>query len=286
MSLGIEREFQADRNYEKGGRSFYFFDFDDNVAYLSTSIYVFHKESGREMALSSGEFARFQHLIGKHGELKDYELRMQDERNGSFRNFRDQDIDWLGRLLGRKQRFVSDILDALGLQDYQWKGPSWDCFYHAVFNQRPLSVITARGHHPETIKQGIAQFVRQRHLPDSPNYLSVFPVSHSATRSFLGDRDFEASVAELKKRAIKASVDRAFDVYGKNEFHRFGMSDDDPKNIELIIQAMTELKKKFPENSFFVFDSSKGRLLKREVFIEYVRDHEIVHAQQLSLFEE
>ena len=285
LSLEIGREAQADRNHRQGGRSFYFFDFDDNVAYLLTGIYIFHKQTGEEIALSSGEFARGHHHIGKHGEFKDYELRMDDPQNGSFRDFRDHDIGLIPSLLGSKQKFVNDVLHILGLADYRWKGPSWDCFYHAVFNQRPLSIITARGHGIETVKAGIEQFVGAGYLPQVPNYLSIFPVSHPSIRAQLGDQANKASISELKKAAIHASVERAFSEYGENKYHRFGMSDDDPKNIELILQSMGELKKQYPENSFFVFDSSRGKLLKREVFTEHVVDSEIEGSQQMSLFD-
>ena len=52
LELELERPLEADRNSHLGGKSFYFFDFDDNVAYLSTPIVVFHKDSGAEKFIS------------------------------------------------------------------------------------------------------------------------------------------------------------------------------------------------------------------------------------------
>ena len=284
LSLDIERKTQEDRNFSQGGRSFYFFDFDDNVAFLTTSIYLFHKETREEIALSSGDFARVSQAVGKRGEFKNHEVDFDDFK-GSFRDFRDKNIGLIEKVLGqKKQPFVQDIAHALGQEDFHWKGPSWDCFYHAVFNKRPLSVITARGHNPNTIQRGIHELVRERHLPYRPNYLSVYPVTHTETRRDLGDHAMSFSVAELKKRAIQASVEEAFKKYEYNEFHRFGMSDDDPKNIDLITEAMLILKKQYPHNSFFVFDASHNRLLKKEVFLEYVKEEEVTQEQQLSLF--
>jgi hypothetical protein len=43
------------------------------------------------------------------------------------------------------------------------------------------------------------------------------------------------------------------------------MSDDDPKNIQLIRQEMTRLKSEFPEVSFFVIETQKGEFVKHEV---------------------
>lgn len=280
LDLAIEREKQVDRNFSEGGRSFYFFDFDDNIAFLKTSIYLFHKETKEEISLTSGEFARFKHLIGSRGELRDYHMIPDDPEKGSFRNFRDQSL----HSEEAHQVFVKDVLEVLNLPDYLWKGPSWNCFYHAVFNERPMSIITARGHEEETIKIGISEMVNNHYLPHEPNYLSVFPVSHPQVHKSLAPELPITDVASLKKRAIKESVNEAFKEYGENEFHRFGMSDDDPKNIDLIIEAMTELKQEFPKNSFFVFDSNHGRLLKREIFQMGVVDQEVDEDEQLSLF--
>ena len=49
MELAIERSPEADRNRHLGGRSFYFFDFDDNVAFLSTPIILFHSQTKEEL---------------------------------------------------------------------------------------------------------------------------------------------------------------------------------------------------------------------------------------------
>ena len=285
LELGIERPLEQDRNFDKGGRSFYFFDFDDNIAILSTTTYVFHRETGEEKALSTREFGEHSGTIGRSGPYKDYEIRF-DDASGSFRNFRDRDLTLLERLVGKKQPFIEDLIHALGFPDYQWKGPSWNCFYHAVFNRRPLSLITARGHQPRTIKAGIRLLVGERHIPHEPNYLGLYPVNCPEIRSQLTQGRREVSVAEMKQSAIRASVECAFEYYGANDHHRFGMSDDDPKNVELIIDEMTRLKRSYPKNSFFVFNTHKGQFLRREVFDGRTED-KVVPAQfhQLSLFD-
>lgn len=265
LELPIAREVSQDRNFERGGRSFYFFDFDDNVAFLTTPSYIFHRETQKELILSSGEFAQVHRSIGRTGPYRDYVIDYCD-RTGTFRNFRDQELSWLERVVGKKQMFVQDLAAALGRPDLEWKGPSWSCFYHASLNQRPVSVITARGHHPVTIREAIGLFVKEKHLPQEPNFLSIFPVSNKAVRLHLGDSDGSASVAELKKRAIRASVELAIERYGYNPHHRFGMSDDDPHNIELIFSAMKDLKGDYPEMSFFVIETQGGRFVKWEVF--------------------
>lgn len=268
LELPIGREVAKDRNADRGGRSFYFFDFDDNVAFLTTPIILFEQRTKRELKVTSGEYAQIHRLVGKPGPYENYYL-INDDKIGSFRCFRDRDIGLIDKLLGKKQMFVQDLAAALGLPDVQWKGPSWSCFYHATLNQRPMSVITARGHSPSTIREGVKLLVDRQFLPNEPNYLSIFPVTNPAIRQELGCRDGSTSVAALKRAAIRESVERAIQVYGKSDYHRFGMSDDDPHNVELITAEMKELKSKYPAMSFFVIETQAGRFVKWEVYPDH-----------------
>ncbi|MCX7977605.1 MAG: hypothetical protein N2578_01235 [Bdellovibrionaceae bacterium] len=283
LDLGIPREPERDRNYHLGGRSFYFFDFDDNIAFLATPLILFHTKTGEEKAISSGEFAAIQPLIGRHGPYRDYELRY-DDKTGTFRHFRDYHPDELEKMNRKRQLFLEDVAAALGHPDFRWKGPSWNCFYHATFNQRPISVITARGHAPDTLRRGIHLFVESGHLPMAPNYLSIFPVSHIPTRQMLGDSDLRLATAELKQRAVRASVEKAIEVYGYSPHHRFGMSDDDPRNIQLIIEEMSRLKARYPEMSFFMIETHDGRFVKHEISASAPGRVESEPLKQLDLF--
>lgn len=283
LELPLARRREPDRNFERGGRSFYFFDFDDNVAFLTTPMYLVHKETGSEIQISSREFAQQSQFIGKEGPFADY--RMDVEPTGSFRNFRDRDIGWLERILGRKQVFVQDLAAALGATDLAWKGPSWNCFYHAVFNQRPVALITARGHHPRTLKAGIRLWVDEGHLPAEPNYLAVYPVSHPDVKKDLGLPDSH-SIPHLKQKALRAAVAQAKKIYGDNPHHRFGMSDDDPRNIEWIVQEMKELKRENPDMSFFIIQTHLDQAIKHEVFSDRVEDLVLQPEAQMTLFDE
>lgn len=247
-------------------------------------MFLFHKETGAEVKISSREFAQQSAFIGKSGIFSDYKLE-NDAMTGSFRCFRDKDIHWLSQILGRKQMFVQDLAAALGLPEVQWKGPSWSCFYHAVFNSRPMALITARGHHPNTIKQGIRLWVNEGHLPHEPNYLAVYPVSHPAIKTELNLAHSD-SIPHLKQKALRASVMEAIRVYGNNPHHRFGMSDDDPRNIEWILQEMQVLKAEFPQMSFFIIQTHGEQMLKLEVFADRVEDQIVADRDsQMSLFE-
>ncbi|MFN7905979.1 MAG: hypothetical protein ACK5P5_12425 [Pseudobdellovibrionaceae bacterium] len=283
LEIGHTRSREADRNYHLGGRSFYFFDFDDNIAFLTTPMVLFHKITGTELLISSGEWAEVHGTIGKSGFYADFEVRFE-EPQGSFRHFRDLSPEEMIRLNLKSQTFVQDVQKILAEPDMLWKGPSWDCFYHAVFNERPVSVITARGHHPETFKSGIDEFVKKGYLPSQPNYLSIFPVSHLQTRKSLGDEFLQLSTAALKQKAMRASVEKAIETYGYSDHHRFGMSDDDPKNIQSIFEEMRRLKKDYPEMSFFMIETHQGQFVKHEVGLNDTFVDTFDPQSQLDLF--
>jgi len=43
------------------------------------------------------------------------------------------------------------------------------------------------------------------------------------------------------------------------------MSDDDPKNIQLIVEEMSRLKSTYPEMSFFMIETHNGDFTKHEI---------------------
>tara|TARA_B100001248_G_scaffold260756_1_gene249883 strand:- start:3035 stop:3952 length:918 start_codon:yes stop_codon:yes gene_type:complete len=286
LELDLDRPKERDRNYHFGGRSFYFFDFDDNVAYLPSSMFVQHRDGLQELELSTAEWAKHSHSIGKQGPYKDYKVSF-DPHSGSYRRFRDMDLNWWQKkLLRKKQPFVEDMIRALSRMDTEWKGPSWHCFYHAVYNHRPISLITARGHSKETIREGISLFVKHGFLPHEPNYLAIYPVNDIATKRELGDYKLELSVPELKRAAIRASVEMALRRFGHNAPHRFGMSDDDKKNLAFIMDEMRVLKREKPNMSFFVINTHASAYVKKEILlVEDKGRGPKTSSRQLSLFD-
>jgi hypothetical protein len=133
------------------------------------------------------------------------------------------------------------------------------------------------------VTQALQILVDEGHLTQMPNLLCVYPVSHHETRLALGDSEFDMSTAELKRHAITKSVEKAMSDYGMNDYHRFGMSDDDPTNVERIIEAMRDLKTRFPENAFFVFSTHKGAIVRHEIGLESLTCVDILTDQQLKL---
>jgi len=234
---------------DDGSVSFYFFDIDDNLLFLPTRIYVTDTETGAEKGLSTGAFADVESLLGKPGPWEAWALGP-----GAFRDFSDAPGE---------SAFVRDIGAALGAQG--WRGPSWPLYLHACAEGRPTAFITARGHAPETIRAGLAALAAAGAAPCLPDVLAIFPVSHPQTRAALGG-DAHTTTPVLKRRAILQAVEAGLAAHGAAPPHRFGMSDDDPRNVSLIVAAMRDAKARHPEKRFFVIDTNRADHVKLEVF--------------------
>jgi hypothetical protein len=119
---------------------YYAFDWDDNIVHMPTKI-ILKNDNGEEVGMSTEDFAEYRSIIGK--ENFDYKgdtiIGYADE---PFRNFRTQ---------GDKQ-FLVDAMQAK-------KGPAFDDFKECINNGSIFSIITARGHNPNTIKQAVYNYI-------------------------------------------------------------------------------------------------------------------------------
>jgi hypothetical protein len=249
-----------------GSVTFYFFDIDDNTLFLGTRIVLRNRNTHEERQLGTEEFAHIRHMLGEAGEWEAYE-----RFDGTYRYFRD-------RQDGELEYFVNDVAEAISdSANTSWQAPSWRMFVHACTNKGPLVFITARGHSPETIRAGIKLLADAGHIPCEPNYLAIFPVSNDAVKQSIlravpdpaERRQIEQmrdATSALKRFAIWQAVDLALEKYGAEPPHRFGMSDDDPGNIDLIVKAMCDCKTRHPDKRFFAIDTHKGEHVKLEVF--------------------
>lgn len=119
---------------------YYAFDWDDNIVHMPTKI-VLKTEEGDEVGMSTDDFAEHRHHIGKEpfqykGETI---VGYADE---PFRNFRTKgDKDFL--------------IDAMSAKE----GPAFNDFREAINNGSIFSIITARGHNPETLKQAVYNYI-------------------------------------------------------------------------------------------------------------------------------
>lgn len=248
--------------------SYYFFDWDDNIMYLDTKILVRNKQTGETREVSTTQYPDVHPNLGKAGEWQDYE-----EFDGTYGNFRDIPADEIAP--DQRQHFVDDVDKASSGQTARgdgWQAPAWPYFKYACENQRPVSIVTARGHSPETLAAGVQLLVDRGHLACMPKFHTVLAVTNPEVRETLkgwarpGHAPEDKDIPALKRLAIKMSVQKAFSEHGDDADLRFGMSDDDPSNVQLVIQAMAECKNQYPEKRFFVINTHTGQHVKLEVF--------------------
>ena len=255
---------------DDGSISFYFFDFDDNSMYLDTPILLRNANTEKERAVSTTEFAAIRGQLGTPGRWAHFEMF---ER--TYSRFRDLPAAEIAN--GTKEYFVQDIEKALREPEIEWQAPAWPLLFYACEQQRPVAFVTARGHSRETIKAGVRVLVDKGHLPKVPNYLGIYAVNNDEMATELIDsitdpeeRELlerqEDRTSALKRIAIHNTVELALKTYGDKAEHRFGMSDDDPENVDFIIRAMCDCKKKHSDMRFFVINTHKGEHVKLEVF--------------------
>lgn len=121
---------------------YYAFDWDDNLMYMPTKIYL-KDDKGKSVGISTEDFAEYRTEIGK--EPFKYEGHtIVDFENDPFRDF---------RVTGDKN-FIKDSLNAE-------TGPSWDDFVEAVNEGSIFSIITARGHTPSVLKNAVYNLIKK-----------------------------------------------------------------------------------------------------------------------------
>jgi hypothetical protein len=257
---------------------YYAFDWDDNIVHMPTKIIV-KNEDGSEVGMSTDDFAEFRHLIGK--EPFNYKGNtIVGYGENPFKNFRtDGDKDFL--------------VDAMRAR----KGPAFDDFREAINNGSIFSIITARGHNPNTIKEAIynyiiegfggidkdeliknlkkyRSFVGEDDMSDDElikSYLELnkyHPVSFGDDAGAVNPEEAKVTAMEDFVNYIRAMASvlnkRAFlkkDI--ANKFNpdtlTIGFSDDDPKNIEVMQRHF----KNKPDNIVKTYSTAGGS--KKEV---------------------
>jgi hypothetical protein len=257
---------------------YYAFDWDDNIVHMPTKIIV-KDENGGEVGMSTDDFAEHRHQIGK--EPFDYKgTSIVGYAENPFRNFRTEgDKDFL--------------VDAMRAK----VGPAFDDFREAINNGSIFSIITARGHNPNTLKEAVynyiidgfkgidkeqliknlkkyRSFVGEDEMSDDELIKSYLELNKYHPVSF-GDDKGASNPEEAKVRAMEDFVSYIKGMaavlnkraYLKNDIgNKFipakpsiGFSDDDPKNIEV----MQKHFKNKPDNIVKTYSTAGGT--KKEV---------------------
>ena len=228
---------------------YYAFDWDDNIVEMPTKIIV-QTEGGKEIGMSTEDFADYRGQIGQ--EPFEYEGEtIVGYAEDPYRNF---------TTTGDAQFIVDSILAK--------PGPSWEDFVEAINGGSIFSIITARGHTPSVLRDGVYNMIMTNHngiskeslISNLKKYrdiageeemtdeqiveayldmLKFHPVTYgegNASNPEEGKikalREFIAYVKDMASRFNKQAF---FKNDIKNNFvPQIGFSDDDPKNIESI----------------------------------------------------
>ncbi len=226
---------------------YYAFDWDDNLMYMPTKIYLKDNE-GRSVGMSTEDFAEYRTEIGNEDfEYEGHTIVGFDEN--PFRDF---------RVTGDK-KFLEDAMKAP-------TGPAWPDFIEAINNGSIFSIVTARGHTPSILKQGVYNLIKKnmhglnsnqlaknllkyRNLADEDKltkdqliraYLDMcrfYPVSFgegSATNPEQAKIDAMEEFVDYVKLTSKNLQSKAM---MKNKINNYftpfiGFSDDDVRNVE------------------------------------------------------
>jgi hypothetical protein len=236
---------------------YYAFDWDDNLMYMPTKIYL-KDEDGNSVGMSTEDFAEYRSEIGKEPfEYEGHTIVGFDEE--AFRDF---------RVTGDK-KFLVDAMKAP-------IGPAWDDFVEAVNNGSIFAIVTARGHTPSVLKNSVYNLIKKnKHgLNEKELVKNLRKYRDIADEEDMSDDELvrtylemckwhpvsfgEGSAAnpeELKVSAMKQFMEYVRNLsqrlqekaYMKNKISNYftpfiGFSDDDLKNVET-------MKKHFDDES-------------------------------------
>ena len=230
---------------------YYAFDWDDNIVFMPTKIMLVDV-NGEEVGMSTHGFAQYRHLIGK--QEFDYEGHtIKDYATNPFRNFR----------VEGDQQFLNDAPDATPAVN-----ASFNDFKECVEGASIFAIITARGHNPETLKEGCKIYIatgfggidtskvvqsikKYKQLPNIPQELALAETDDQLIDAYLKMCVFEpvsfgqgsaANPEQLKVTALDNFVEYVKRLARKIKKHAtegtklsIGFSDDDKKNIDAMI---------------------------------------------------
>ena len=273
MERQLREGFKGDKTPDM---KYYAFDWDDNIVHMPTKI-MLKTEDGDEVGMSTDDFAEHRSKIGKKDFIYNGDIIVGFSEN-PYRNFRtDGDKDFL--------------VDAMRAKI----GPAFSDFKESINNGSIFSIITARGHNPNTLKQAVYNYIIEGfHGIDKDQLIKNL----KKYRTFVGEEDMsdddliksylelnryhpvtfgEGSAAnpeELKVRAMDEFVSYIKGIAGilnkkayiKNDISNnfipeqpsIGFSDDDIKNVEV----MNKHFKDKPDNIVKTYSTAGG--IKKE----------------------
>ncbi|MBF0314043.1 MAG: hypothetical protein HQK50_03345 [Oligoflexia bacterium] len=220
------------------------FDWDDNVVKMPSEIVLFPKVKTlqQKRSLSTSDFAKLKDLIGKEGELRDYQLgpdsyyRMADDPGGKV-NF-----------------FLQDLEEALA-KGTHWQGPVWRHFKQALDDPQMkdrVFIVTARGNSRKSIHEGIKRLQELGYIKYVMPEENIWVVGNDETfagefKAYFGKAPSEellvrgADRSQAKLEVLKELLLQAQQgAEASGCLLDFHFSDDDRSNINRVLQGLSE----------------------------------------------
>lgn len=267
MKRSLERRKSLENDDGSLHLRYYIFDWDDNVVHMPTRIWMEDVATGSAVPLSTS----------------DYALRRSDpalrHSKDAFREFQDGTGD-----------FQADLAKAMG--GPKWQAPAYNAFKEAVMEGRLFSIVTARGHRENTLRQAVSKFIDEILTDDEKQamlqslrefkmiasedagtdirtqYLNLccfVGVSNPEFQKLSDTTKTEDGKKYAIRQFVKSTVDMSEEVFvqqGKKIGSiSFGMSDDDHKNVEVVDALMRdELSPLYTRVKFVVFNTGGGKV--------------------------
>ncbi len=210
------------------------FDWDDNIAFMPTKVYVYHKTTGAEVAITTQQFAEIRDSIKSGtGEWGQFELR-KDKVTGSFRRF-ESGID--GNF------FLEDLASMVeGPEFEKRKGPAWNRMVEALsteYSAKQFFILTARSNLPEEIFEGLQYLHKKGFIKFLPPKANIYSAQDPANPSAAKAAKFVEHLDRQSRTVVSASAPKVLDRDGVNQAqtHLVGYSDDDWGNFEAVMNA-------------------------------------------------
>ncbi len=283
MEKNVANYAVADRDLK-----YYIFDWDDNILHMPTSIHLEKLSENGEWIPHSVSTAVFsvirndqQNFRAPHGDW-----------DQAFWEFRDIDVD-------HENVFLRDTRTAIDrvVSGKQNAGPSFDKFRTTLIEGRLFAIVTARGHSPEIIRQGVEYFVdtvltsveKKTMLENLRGYMACFEPGYDEAssdedvlnyyyeynryhgvmspqfRAMMGKPDASSpNTEEGKQFAIMDFVEHVIKITRESGLDKpisVGFSDDDEGNVIAVESFVRdEICKAFPEIKFVVYYTADPKI--------------------------
>jgi phosphatidylserine/phosphatidylglycerophosphate/cardiolipin synthase-like enzyme len=194
------------------------FNWDDNI-FKDTNSYIrlYHKQTGKEMVMSTEDYAYYRTSVGKKGtKYEDYKI----DRKLSFQHF-DEDSK-----VG-KDRFFEGIVKAVEKGSDSFSGPSYYSFVNSMSDKKlaEQAVLVFRGkRRPQDIMKGLEYLQKKgliKNLPKLEN-IKVIPME---TKRIFSKMDHSKRIIENDSKSLKDGLPvLSPDGKKRDKYHLFNYS--------------------------------------------------------------